>query len=123
MYHLTYVNIHIYPMTPLQLFKCLSDDTRLKAVLIISELVEACVCDLMAALEVDQPKVSRHLAELRKCGLLLDERRGKWVYYRLNSELPHWVSQLITLTAQQNSPYFIAAIEKLKQFKAQDQRC
>ena len=57
-------------MTPLQFFKCMSDDTRLKSVLIINQLEEACVCDLMAALELDQPKVSRHLAELCKCNIL-----------------------------------------------------
>lgn len=113
----------MFYMTPLQLFKCLSDDTRLKVVLIINELGEACVCDLIAALEIDQPKVSRHLAELRKCAVLLDERRGKWVYYRLNPDLPNWASTLITITAQQNSPYFAAEIKKLQQFKSQDQRC
>ena len=75
-------------MMPLQLFKCLSDNTRLQSVLLISHFEEACVCDLIAALELDQPKVSRHLAELRRCGILQDERRGKWVYYRLHQDLP-----------------------------------
>ena len=75
-------------MSPLQFFKCMSDDTRLKSVLIINQLEEACVCDLMAALDLDQPKVSRHLAELRKCNILQDERRGKWVYYQLHKQLP-----------------------------------
>ena len=62
-------------MTPLQLFKCLSDDTRLKSVLIVSTLKEACVCDLMDALELDQPKVSRHLAELRGAERLLHSQK------------------------------------------------
>jgi ArsR family transcriptional regulator, arsenate/arsenite/antimonite-responsive transcriptional repressor len=63
-------------MDPCTFFKCLADDTRLKSVLLIAKINEACVCDLMEALELDQPKTSRHLAQLRKCGILADERRG-----------------------------------------------
>ena len=53
-------------MNPCKFFKCLADDTRLKSLMLIATVKEACVCDLMAALELDQPKISRHLAELRK---------------------------------------------------------
>ena len=104
-------------MTPLQFFKCLSDDTRLKSVLIICQLKEACVCDLMAALELDQPKVSRHLAGLRKCNILRDERRGKWVYYRLHEQLPEWAKQIISQTAENNDHYFAEALAKLNTSK------
>ena len=55
---------------PLQFYKCLADDTRLKAMLLISHQEELCVCELVTALELSQPKVSRHLAQLRQCGLL-----------------------------------------------------
>ncbi len=110
-------------MSPLQFFKCLSDDTRLKSVLLISQLKEACVCDLMAALELDQPKVSRHLAELRKCHVLQDERRGKWVYYRLHNELPEWAKMVIHQTADNNSGYFADPLKKLNTSKLQDSSC
>ena len=100
-------------MTPLQFFKCLSDDTRLQSILIISELGETCVCDLMTGLSLDQPKVSRHLAELRKNKILQDERRGKWVYYRLHDELPAWALSVIKQTAQSNPSYFAEALAKL----------
>ncbi|OIN01550.1 transcriptional regulator [Idiomarina sp. MD25a] len=110
-------------MTPLKLFKCLADDTRLKSVLIVSTLEEACVCDLMDALELDQPKVSRHLAELRRCDIVLGERRGKWVYYQLHPELPDWAKDIITQAARNNLDYFSAAIKKLKQAKAQGASC
>lgn len=110
-------------MTPLQLFKCLSDDTRLKSVLIISQLEEACVCDLMAALELDQPKVSRHLAELRKCNILRDERRGKWVYYRLHGQLPEWAKDVIRQTVEHNHNYFSDALAKLTASKMQASSC
>ena len=68
-------------LSPLSFYKCLSDDTRLKALMLIYLEKELCVCDLITALELSQPKVSRHLADLRKCQILLDERRGKWVFY------------------------------------------
>ncbi|WP_088329773.1 metalloregulator ArsR/SmtB family transcription factor [Lacimicrobium sp. SS2-24] len=89
-------------MSPLQLFKCLAEDTRLKILLLLSEHGELCVCELTCVLELSQPKVSRHLAELRKCALLADERRGKWVYYRLNDTLADWARELLALTAARN---------------------
>ena len=92
-------------MNPRIFFKCLADDTRLKSLLIISNLGEVCVCDLTNALQVDQPKISRHLAELRKCKLVTDNRKGKWVYYKINSDLPEWAQNILTLTLRSNSDY------------------
>lgn len=92
-------------MNPRIFFKCLADETRLKSLLIISNLGEACVCDLTNALQVDQPKISRHLAELRKCKLVTDNRKGKWVYYKINSDLPEWAQNILTLTLKGNSDY------------------
>ncbi|XKF16388.1 metalloregulator ArsR/SmtB family transcription factor [Halomonas sp. BLK-85] len=82
-------------LTPLQLFKCLSDDTRLSLVLLIAQEGELCVCEMTYALDLSQPKVSRHLAQLRQCGLLRDQRDGQWVYYRLASGLPVWGHAMI----------------------------
>ena len=60
----------------LQVFKCLSDETRLMLVLLIAKEQSLCVCEMTYALEESQPKVSRHLAQLRQCGLLMDQRKG-----------------------------------------------
>lgn len=100
-------------MNPCTFFKCLADDTRLKSLLLIAAVNEACVCDLMLALELDQPKTSRHLAQLRKCGILVDERRGKWVYYKLHPSLPQWARAVIVNTGEQNKEYFDTALQKL----------
>lgn len=110
-------------MTPLQLFKCLADETRLKSVLVINERKEVCVCELMLALNLDQPKVSRHLAELRKCQLLNSERRGKWVYYYLHESLPLWARELISNTAANNKPYFIDAVNALTTIESPADAC
>ncbi|HEN3630608.1 TPA: As(III)-sensing metalloregulatory transcriptional repressor ArsR [Yersinia enterocolitica] len=82
-------------LTSLQLFKNLSDETRLGIVLLLKEVGELCVCDLCTALDESQPKISRHLAMLRESGLLLDRKQGKWVHYRLSPHMPSWAAQVI----------------------------
>lgn len=83
------------PLLPLQLFKNLSDDTRLTLVLLLREKGELCVCELTAILNQSQPKISRHLALLRESGLLLDRRDGKWIHYRLSPHMPAWAAAVI----------------------------
>ena len=100
-------------LSPLTFFKCLSEDTRLKTLLMLSVKGELCVCDLTDALQLSQPKISRHLADLRKCGLVLDTRKGKWVYYKLHPELPSWALEVITNTAAHNGEYINGPLAKL----------
>ncbi|MCC5901152.1 MAG: metalloregulator ArsR/SmtB family transcription factor [Halomonas sp.] len=83
----------------LQVFKCLSDETRLMLVLLIAKEQSLCVCEMTYALEESQPKVSRHLAQLRQCGLLSDQREGQWVHYRLAPQLPEWAQTIINAAA------------------------
>lgn len=100
-------------MSPLSFFKCLADDTRLKTLLLIAQKHELCVCELHDALDVSQPKMSRHLAELRKCKLLDGERRGQWVYYRLHPELPNWAKDVLDKTLEHNDAYLANSIARL----------
>ena len=65
-----------------RIFKALADETRLRILALLGN-GELCVCDLMAALEMPQSTVSRHLATLRNLGLVDDRRQGVWMYYRL----------------------------------------
>jgi len=76
-------------------FQLLSDETRLRSLLLIQQEGELCVCELVHALDLIQPKVSRHLATLRDAGVVIDRRQGQWIYYRLNPELPDWACQVI----------------------------
>jgi len=62
--------------------KALSDPTRLRIVRILGH-GELCVCDVMAALDLPQSRVSRHLSYLDNSGWVSGTRRGKWVYYCL----------------------------------------
>ncbi|WP_311196236.1 metalloregulator ArsR/SmtB family transcription factor [Thiothrix winogradskyi] len=75
--------------------KSLSDQTRLRILLLLVDGSERCVCELTQALELAQPKISRHLAVLRESGLLQDRKAGLWVYYRLHPELPTWAVQAL----------------------------
>jgi ArsR family transcriptional regulator len=65
-----------------RVFRAFADRTRLR---ILSLLTggELCVCDLVAVLKVPQPTASRHLAYLRRAGLVLTRRQEQWNYYRL----------------------------------------
>ncbi|MDD3313040.1 MAG: metalloregulator ArsR/SmtB family transcription factor [Pseudodesulfovibrio sp.] len=63
--------------------KGLGDPTRLRALALLAG-GELCVCHLMAALELPQSTVSRHMAFLRRGGWVENRRRGKWVYYALS---------------------------------------
>jgi ArsR family transcriptional regulator len=65
------------------LYMALSDQTRLRLLNLMRE-DEICVCFFTEALDESQPKISRHLAYLRKAGLVETRREGKWMHYRIN---------------------------------------
>lgn len=65
------------------IFKALSDETRLRIVKLL-EQGELCVCDLVAALGMVQPKVSFHLSVLKEAGFIMDRKQGRWIHYRLD---------------------------------------
>ncbi|WP_104400945.1 metalloregulator ArsR/SmtB family transcription factor [Vibrio penaeicida] len=102
-------------MLPHLFFKMLSDETRLRCLLLLAREGSLCVCELMDALEESQPKISRHLAQLRQSGVLLDERRGQWVYYQISSDLPEWLSNVIDgiATSEGLKVQYQADIERL----------
>src|SRR5947209_19975056 len=69
-----------------QLFRALADPTRLRLVNLMSEQ-EICVCYFIEVIGAPQPKISRHLAYLRRAGIVAARREGKWMHYRLR--MPH----------------------------------
>lgn len=76
-------------------FDILSDQTRRRILALLLAEEELCVCELMAALDDIQPKVSRHLAVIREAGLVAMRREGTWVFYRITPSLPVWISKLL----------------------------
>lgn len=65
-----------------KLFRALADSTRLRLLNLMSEQ-EICVCYFIEVIGAPQPKISRHLAYLRKAGVVASRREGKWMHYRL----------------------------------------
>ena len=83
---------------PNQFFQLLSDDTRLRCLILMQQEGELCVCELIYSLGIIQPKVSRHLAVLRDSGVVVDRRQGQWIYYQIHPDLPQWACEVIKVT-------------------------
>ncbi|SBS29148.1 HTH-type transcriptional repressor AseR [Marinomonas aquimarina] len=101
-------------ISPIQFYKCLADDTRLRCMLLIQLEGELCVCELTEAIDESQPKVSRHLAQLRGCGLLTDRRQGQWVFYSISDALPDWAKLVLQITASENLDTIAADMARLE---------
>lgn len=89
---------------PVTFYKSLSDDIRLKTLMLTHYHGELCVCELMEAIAEDsQPKVSRNLAVLRKAQIITSRKHGQWVFYRINPNLPLWAKSVIAHTTENNT--------------------
>src|SRR5208282_468657 len=94
-----------------RLFRALGDPTRLRILNLMAEQ-EVCVCYFTEVIGAPQPKISRHLAYLRKAGIVAARREGKWMHYRLAvPRSPHAASILKSV------------IEALKQDKELQRDC
>lgn len=99
---------HIYGMTYIMMMKVdainflkqLAEETRLRCLILLKQQGELCVCELTHALELSQPKISRHLAGLRDAGIVQRRREGQWIYYSLQSEIPRWARDILDSAAQ-----------------------
>ncbi|GAU76519.1 metalloregulator ArsR/SmtB family transcription factor [Fusibacter sp. 3D3] len=77
------------------IFKLLSDDTRLRMILLLYQQ-DLCVCEISGILNAPQPRISKNLSKLRDLNLVLDERREKFVFYTLKKD-----NLLLTQTLKQ----------------------
>lgn len=112
-------------MLPHQFFKLLSDETRVRCLLLIAREEQVCVGEIAKALDESQPKVSRHLALLRSSGVVLDTREGLWVFYRLAGDLPGWMRRQIEdlVNSQCLTAQYQQDIQRLAQIKQHDNCC
>lgn len=85
---------------PESFFRALSDATRLRCLLLLLTEERLCVCEFVHALDLSQPRVSRHLGHLRDLGIVTDERRGQWVHYCLSPDLPVWAREVLEAVFQ-----------------------
>ena len=94
-----YTDMLISMKTTAQIFKALSDETRLRIMSLLITGQELCVCDIIAVLDLPQSTVSRHLAYLRNSNLLEDRRQGIWMYYRLSQDSKKNINYLFDILA------------------------
>ncbi len=109
-------------LSPAAIFKCLGDETRLRTLQLVLKEGELCVCEIAAALDLSQPKVSRHLAQLRNCGILLDTRHGQWIYYQIHPQLGSWVNEVLSTTAKANAGQLLDDQQRLTQMGDRPER-
>jgi ArsR family transcriptional regulator len=97
------------------LFKALADKTRLRILALLGDN-EVCVCHIHDSLGLPQPTVSRHLAYLRKSGLVAARRDGVWMHYQVSRSLSPVVQRIVAaaVDALQRVP---ATTEDRKQFQ------
>ena len=97
------------------LFKALADKTRLRILALLGNN-EVCVCHIHDSLGIPQPTVSRHLAYLRKSGLVTARRDGVWMHYHVSRSLSPVVQRVVAaaVNALQQLP---AATQDRKQFQ------
>lgn len=95
-------------------FRALGDETRLRLVALLAD-GELCVCHLVAALELPQPTVSRHLAVLRSAGLVRPRRSGSWIHYTLAEPTDEAVGRVLReLTASLSTAERSADLDRLR---------
>jgi ArsR family transcriptional regulator len=98
-------------------FAALADENRLR-LLHLMRGGEICVCFLQETLKTNQPKISRHLAYLRRAGLVEARRQGTWMYYRLKDQPPK-IQEILegALAAIKNEPKIKGDRKRAKQIE------
>ena len=96
-------------------FAALADENRLRLLQLIRD-GEICVCYLQEVLQTNQPKISRHLAYLKRAGLVEARREGKWMHYRLKP-MDGGLNAILakTLDRLQKEPQIRKDAQRLKQ--------
>jgi ArsR family transcriptional regulator len=106
-----------------RLFAALTDPTRLRLLNLMNGQ-EVCVCYFVEILKQGQPKISRHLAYLRKAGIVRARREGKWMHYSI--ELPRDAAAAsildVALASLQSDPQMQADLERLSRACCEPQR-
>ena len=81
-------------------FASLSNETRLRCLYLTVRHEEVCVCEVVDALGISQPTISKAFKALKEAGLVTDRRDANWTYFRLNKAVPGWVTEVIGSTIE-----------------------
>jgi ArsR family transcriptional regulator len=83
-----------------QILTALADPIRLRSLALMTRQGELCVCETCYALQIAQPKASKHLATLRDAGLVRVRRDAQWTFYAPADDLPAWARTMIDAAVQ-----------------------
>lgn len=107
-----------------EIFKVLSDNTRLRILHLLFQGKTLCNCDLENVLEVSQVNISRHLSKLKSSNLILTNKKAQWVYCTLNQEFIQKYSFLETLFSKNiYDEVMLKDLERLEIYLAQKTSC
>ena len=106
-----------------RIFDALVDSTRRRILALLADQGELCVCELTAALDEIQPKISRHLGVLKDAELVTPRREGTWMHYRLAGSLPRWATELLEVLPGGAVPELRADLKRLKAMAGRPERC
>ncbi|WP_051333687.1 metalloregulator ArsR/SmtB family transcription factor [Aliagarivorans marinus] len=115
----TYIQQRPQSLEPLQVFKLLSDETRLQIMMLIEDEQRLSVNELCQALAESQPKTSRHLALLRESGLLSTTRHGQQIFYHLPDCHDAWVAKVLATTRIANPSLINLPLLRLRELRLQ----
>lgn len=87
------------PIDTALFFSALADETRLRLLNLMRD-GEVCVCFFAESLGTNNPKISRHLAYLKRAGLVTGRRDGKWMHYRINRPADKQAAQVFDATME-----------------------
>ncbi len=98
--------------TLIDLFKVLSDETRIRILNLINEH-ELCVCELTEILDLPQPKISKHIAKIRNANLVETKRNEQYIYYSLRKENKE-LEDLLNVISKKNNKVLENDLAKLR---------
>jgi ArsR family transcriptional regulator, arsenate/arsenite/antimonite-responsive transcriptional repressor len=106
-------------------FAALSDPIRLRLLALIHRERELCVCEMVHALDIPQPKASKHLAILREAGLVRMRRDAQWVLYALAEDAGPWLAEVMAATTRvlEDDPRIAEDRSRLGSMCSRPERC
>ena len=113
----------LYPMNTHLMFDAVADATRRRILALLVDQGELCVCELPAALNDIQPKISRHLSVLKDGDVVIPRREGTWMFYRLSPSLPEWATALLKTLPEGAVAEFKADLKRLHAMAGRPERC
>jgi len=104
------------------IFKALADETRLRVLKLLSR-GELCVCEIAAALDLEQPRLSFHLRILKQAGIVLVRRQERWIIYRLNESDLFTRFLLLAIDERVSPQQACLDRERLSRFAGREKAC